>query len=314
MKKQLIPPYLKVIALLIVTFIFVLACKDKLNNNSESQETILTGEMDLYVDQTVQSIVQGQIDVFENQYKAKINLTAKTESEIVNDLLSGKTNMAVLTRRLTTQEENYFHNKKIIPRISHFASDAVVFIRNKTNNDTLLDLDEVYNLLHGKPSQLKSVVFENPNSSVVTYMNRWANVTNGKKENIYSLSSTKEVFEFVTKNPDAIGVIGLDAITEPYPEWENLVSEVTVMAVKDVKKSAADKQYYKPNQANLGEGLYPLKRSIYVLNYQGFAGLGTGFASFVVGDIGQRIVLKSDLLPITIPERNINIRKELKNK
>lgn len=314
MKKQLIPPYLKVIALLIVTFIFVLACKDKLNNNSESQETILTGEMDLYVDQTVQSMVQGQIDVFENQYKATISLTAKTESEIVNDLLSGKTNMAVLTRRLTTEEENYFHNKKIIPRISHFASDAVVFIRNKTNNDTLLDLDEVYNLLHGKSSQLKSLVFENPNSSVLTYMNRWANVANGKKEKIYSLSSTKEVFEFVTKNPDAIGVIGLDAITEPHPEWENLVSEVTVMAVKDVKKPAADKQYYKPNQANLGEGLYPLKRSIYVLNYQGFAGLGTGFASFVVGDIGQRIVLKSDLLPITIPERNINIRKDLKNK
>ena len=72
--------------------------------------------------------------------------------------------------------------------------------------------------------------------------------------------------------------------------------------------------YYKPNQANLGKGLYPLKRSIYVLNYQGFAGLGTGFASFVVGDIGQRIVLKSNLLPITIPERNINIRKEINKK
>jgi phosphate transport system substrate-binding protein len=48
-----------------------------------------------------------------------------------------------------------------------------------------------------------------------------------------------------------------------------------------------------------------------VLNYQGYAGLGTGFASFVVGDTGQRIVLKSDLLPITIPDRNIIIRKDI---
>ena len=83
------------------------------------------------------------------------------------------------------------------------------------------------------------------------------------------------------------------------------------MAVKNVKNTPNNKLYYKPTQASLGAGLYPLKRSIYVLNYQGFAGLGTGFASFVVGDIGQRIVMRSNLLPITIPERNINIRKEI---
>lgn len=313
MRKQIIPSYLKTIAMLIVLFICVLSCKDKMDAD-ENKETILTGEIDVYVDQTIQSMIQGQVDVFENQYKAKVHLTAKSESAIINDLLNGKTTMAVLTRRLTKEEENYFHNKKVIPRVSHFASDAVVFIRNNKNNDTLLDLEEIYNLLNGKRSNVKSLVFENPNSSVVTYMNRWAKVSNSKKENVYSLESTKDVFEFVSKNVDAIGVIGLDAVTEPYPEWQNLLTSVNVLAVKNVKTGTNNSMYYKPNQANLGKGLYPLKRSIYVLNYQGFAGLGTGFASFLVGDIGQRIVLKSDLLPITIPERNIIIRKDLNQK
>lgn len=309
MKKQIVPIYMKVITMIIVMITVFLACKDK--KETDNQETILTGEINLYVDQTLQSLVEGQIEVFESQYNAKIHLTAKSESEIVNDLLSGKTNMAVLTRRLTKEEENYFTNKKIIPRVSHFASDAVVFIRNKKSNDTLLDLDEVYNLLHGKPSKVKNLVFENPNSSVVTYMNRWANVTAGAKENVYSLNSTKEVLEFVTKNPEAIGVIGMDAMAEPYPEWQSLVDNLNVLSVKNVKNTPNNKFYYKPTQASLGAGLYPLKRSIYVLNYQGFAGLGTGFASFVVGDIGQRIVMRSNLLPITIPERNINIRKKI---
>lgn len=309
MKKQIVPIYMKVITMIIVMITFFLACKDK--KETENKETILTGEIDLYVDQTLQSLVEGQIEVFESQYNAKIHLTAKSESEIVNDLLSGKTNMAVLTRRLTKEEENYFTNKKIIPRVSHFASDAVVFIRNKKSNDTLLDLEDVYNLLHGKPSKVKNLVFENPNSSVVTYMNRWANVSGGAKENVYSLNSTKEVLEFVTKNPEVIGVIGMDAMAEPYPEWQSLVDNLNVLAVKNVKNTPNNKLYYKPTQASLGAGLYPLKRSIYVLNYQGFAGLGTGFASFVVGDIGQRIVMRSNLLPITIPERNINIRKEI---
>lgn len=309
MKKQIVPIYMKVITMIIVMITVFLACKDK--KETDNQETILTGEINLYVDQTLQSLVEGQIEVFESQYNAKIHLTAKSESEIVNDLLSGKTNMAVLTRRLTKEEENYFTNKKIIPRVSHFASDAVVFIRNKKSNDTLLDLEDVYNLLHGKPSKVKNLVFENPNSSVVTYMNRWANVSAGAKENVYSLNSTKEVLEFVTKNPEVIGVIGMDAMAEPYPEWQSLVDNLNVLAVKNVKNTPNNKLYYKPTQASLGAGLYPLKRSIYVLNYQGFAGLGTGFASFVVGDIGQRIVMRSNLLPITIPERNINIRKEI---
>jgi phosphate transport system substrate-binding protein len=309
MNKQQIPTYLKVIAMIIVVISVFLACKEKVG--AEKKETIVTGEIDLYVDETVQSLVEGQVQVFENQYDAKINLTAKSESEIVNDLLSGKTNMAVLTRKLTPNEENYFKNKKVKARVSHFASDAVVFIRNKNNNDTLLDLDQVYNLLHGKPSTLKNLVFENPNSSVVTYMNRWANVPNGLKKNTYFLNSTKEVLDFVQKNPDAIGVIGMDAVAEPYAEWQGLIDQITVLAIKNVKNGTNNDRYYKPTQANLGQGLYPLKRSIYVLNYQGFAGLGTGFASFVVGDIGQRIVLKANLLPITIPERNINIRKKI---
>lgn len=309
MRRTIIPTYLRVIAIIIVVFSAFLACKE--NSDTQKTETILTGEMDLYVDETVKSLVEAQVEVFINQYDAKINLTAKSESEVVNDLLSGKTDMAVLTRRLTKEEENYFVNKKIIPRVSHFASDAVVFIKNKSNNDTLLDLDQVYNLLHGKQSTIKSLIFENPNSSVVTYMNRWASVSNGKKDKIYTLESTKDVLEFVINNQDAIGVIGMDAVAEPYPELQSLVDNVTVLSVKDVKTAGPDNVYYKPTQSNLGKGLYPLKRSIYVLNYQGFAGLGTGFASFAVGDIGQRIVLRSNLLPITIPDRNINIRKQI---
>jgi phosphate transport system substrate-binding protein len=69
--------------------------------------------------------------------------------------------------------------------------------------------------------------------------------------------------------------------------------------------------YYAPTQNNLAEGTYPLTRDLYLINCQGFSGLGMGFASFIAGDIGQRIVLKSGLLPVQMPGRNIIIRKEI---
>jgi phosphate transport system substrate-binding protein len=59
-----------------------------------------------------------------------------------------------------------------------------------------------------------------------------------------------------------------------------------------------------------------LARDLYIINCQGYSGLGMGFASFVAGDIGQRIILKSGLLPIRTPGRKIsfiiNNKKEKK--
>jgi len=47
---------------------------------------------------------------------------------------------------------------------------------------------------------------------------------------------------------------------------------------------------------------------------QGYNGLGMGFASFITGEIGQRIITQSGLAPIREPSRNIRIRNQIENK
>jgi phosphate transport system substrate-binding protein len=86
---------------------------------------------------------------------------------------------------------------------------------------------------------------------------------------------------------------------------EEFVKNVNILSVKGLKAS----NYYFPSQNNIAEGKYPLARDLFIVNGQGYTGLGMGFASFVAGDIGQRIVLKSGLLPERIPGRKINVRK-----
>ncbi|WP_026706120.1 substrate-binding domain-containing protein [Flavobacterium soli] len=303
--------FFKIVFFIGLITVVVFACKEKSDQPEKLEETILEGTATIYVDQTLQPIIEDQTDVFESQYRAKLSLVNKTESEIVNDLLSDKAQIAILTRKLTTQEENHFKQKKITPKVTHFASDAIVFVTNKNSNDTLIDLQEVINLLQEKESKIKGLVFENPNSSIVSYMNNLAGVKNGQKKNIYSLNSQNEVLEYVTKNPGTIGVIGLNILVQPYSETEQYLDNISVMSVRNVKNQPNSTMYYKPNQSNLGEGLYPLKRPIYMLNYQGKDGLGMGFASFVAGEIGQRIILKSGLLPVRIPSRELNVRNEL---
>ena len=67
--------------------------------------------------------------------------------------------------------------------------------------------------------------------------------------------------------------------------------------------------FVKPYQGNVAlwrlrrPPYYPLCRELYVISREGRTGLGTGFASFVAGDNGQRIFLKAGLVPATVPVR-----------
>jgi phosphate transport system substrate-binding protein len=70
------------------------------------------------------------------------------------------------------------------------------------------------------------------------------------------------------------------------------------------------KNFCKPYQGYIAERSYPFCRDVYMISRETFSGLGTGFVSFVAGDQGQRIILKSGLVPATMPVRLIEIRKD----
>lgn len=300
---------MKKFALLFVASLLFVACK----GDKEIDETILKGKISIVVDEEVFPIVEDAYWVFRTQYPAEIDLDSLPESETVNELLKGTADVAVLSRKLTAPEERKFTSKGIKPRVTPFAKDAVVFITHASSPDSIIDLQDVVALLQGKSSRIDRLVFENPNSGTVRYMDSVAGVKKGPKKGVYSLDSHQSVLKYIAKNPGAIAVVGLNPILQPYPEWEKSTSEVRVMAVRNVKKGNQDVSAYKPNQSNIAEGKYPLTRTLYVLNYQGSAGLGTGFASYIAGHDGQRIILKSGLLPIRIPARTISVRKEINN-
>ena len=281
--------------------------KEKLNTN---KETILKGNATLLVDETLTPIIEDQVAVFESNYKSKIKISSKSESEIVNSLFTEKSVIAVLSRKLTAEENKIFEQKKITPKTTKFATDAIAFISNKSKNDTLIELKSIVEFLQGKDNaKIKGLVFDNPNSSTVRFMNEIAGIKKSPEKGIYSFKSNEEVIKFVSENKGMIGVVGVNWLSQPNPDMIQYVKEINILSVKNFKSP----NYYSPTQNNIAEGKYPLARDLFIINCQGYSGLGMGFASFVAGDIGQRIVLKSGLLPIKIPGRKINIRKEISN-
>ena len=275
-----------------------------------TQETILKGNATLLVDATLMPVMEDQVQIFESRYEATIKMNVQSETEVIQSLVKDTSSIAVLSRKLNTDEMKIFANRKIIPKTTPFAIDAVALITNKNSNDTLVDIRDVIDFMNGKSSpKIKGLVFDNPNSSTVRYMNTLAGLTSIPQKGVFSFGTNNEVIKFVTQNEGMIGIVGLNWLTQPRPEMQPFVDKVAVLSVKGNNQN----DFYAPDQNNIAEGKYSLSRELYIVNCQGFSGLGMGFASFVAGDIGQRIILKSGLMPYKVPPRKLSIRNQINN-
>ena len=117
------------------------------------------------------------------------------------------------------------------------------------------------------------------------------------------------MIKYVSQNEGMIGVVGVNWLFQPPLDMQPTVDKVSIMSVKSDEKFG----FVYPSQENIGNGKYPLARHLYIINCQGYSGLGMGFASFLGGERGQRIILKSGLVPVRYPSRNIVTRKQVLN-
>lgn len=294
------------------TFIFIVlaltffACKK--SENSTDDESYVKGKAEIYVDESLLPIVEDQEMVFENKYpKANIKLTPQTDSEIVNLLLQRKIDIAVLSHELTTTQEKTLKDRNFIGKNTPFCSDAIALIVNSGNTKNNITVSEVYEILKGKETT-NQYVFDNENSSTLSFIMNKAGVKTLPKS-VTALKNSLEVIKFVSENNNSIGFVGVNWLLNPSVDMENTIKKVKVLSVGATEKNAV-----KPSQTNIATNEYPFVRKIYLLNYQGRVGLGMGFASFVKSEVGQRIVLKSGLTPVTIPTREIRIVKNNKQK
>jgi phosphate transport system substrate-binding protein len=305
-RKSLIISFFFVIAL---AFTFLYACNKK--KKEEDKQTILEGKQTVLVDETILPVIEDQVAVFESQYNAKIELIGKSEAEIIQLLSKNKQQLAVLTRELSKNEAEIFEINQIKGRITPLATDAIALISNKSNNLTKISVQDIITFMQAKDqSQFNGLVFDNSNSSTVRYFKELAKVKELPETKIFSFQTNNEVIQFVAKNTGMIGVVGVNWLMQPQLDMQSTVDKVNLLAVKSLKTS----KFVRPTQENMATGEYPLTREIKMLNYQGFSGLGMGFASFVAGEIGQRIILKSGLMPIRVPSRNIIIRNDIEKK
>lgn len=299
--------------LLLIGALFILAFQGCTENKKDKKAVIVdgftSGTLVFAADESFSPIVGEEEYVFRALYPdAKPEIKYAPESQTINALMNDKVRVAIISRELDTTEVGILRRRALAPDVNKFAVDAVALIVNQASNDTLISVKEVIAMLNGKAKTDKNIVFDNPNSSLVRYLKQISGNKDFTQKNIYALKSNKEVIKYVSTHPDAIGITGFAWLNDPDKDYADDVNKVKIMGVKDESSKTAPKEYFKPSQTTLVQHTYPLSRSLYIVDCTGRKGLGAGFASFLASERGQRIILKSGLLPESIPSREINIK------
>lgn len=301
----------KYVFLALGSIIGLQACNQKPVKHAGNDD-FTSGKVTFAVDNSFEPIVGQEMYVFKSRYpKADPKVLYLTENHVVNLLLNDSVRVAVLSRELDTAELNVIKRRSLDVQMLRFASDAVTLIVNETSKDTLASVAELKKMLNGQGDPNKTIVFDNPNSSLVRYLKELSGNKEFKQKNIYALKSNKEVIKYVSEHPDALGITGYSWLVDPDKDYASYVDKIKIVGVRDEANKKYPNQYFKPSQETLVLKQYPLNRGLYIVDCSSKTGLAKGFATFIAGDVGQRIILRSGLLPDSMPSREINIRSKL---
>ncbi len=295
------------------------ACGEKTDKSGKVLDTPTTGTLTIMADEGYQPIIASSIEVFNATYRrAKISAIYTSEGEAVNNILKDSTQVIIITRTFTDNELKFFKQRGFEPKVTPIAYDAVAFIVHPSNNDSIFTVQQMRDILQGKITKWSEfnpksklgnmlLVFDNPLSGTVRYAKDSIGGGTPLPANASALKTNEEVINYVAKTPGAIGIIGANWISDT--DDKGVQKFLRDVRLADIAKEDGA-EGFGPYQAYLATGDYPFKRTVYIINAQARAGLGLGFASYLAGPDGQRIVLKDGLLPAQAPTRLIQVSKE----
>lgn len=297
--------------LVLMSFVFF-ACNQQKSKNSRT-DTYASGEMIVMCDESFSPIINEEIKVFESTYTdAKVTPVYTNELDAMNALMKMDSIHLIITARNFTQKElDYFKSNTVYPRFFPLGYDGLAFIINKQNVDSCIHVNDIKRILSGEVKDWSEVnpgsklgeidvVFDNNKSAAV----HWAvdSILDGKpinSPNITAAKTSEEVINYVEKTKNAIGIIGSNWLNDKRDTtnvtFKKNIQVMNVCSVPGAK--AGEMNSWKPYQLYLLDGRYPFARTVYALLADPYRGLPVGFANFLQSPIGQKIILKSALLP-----------------
>jgi len=293
-----------------IGFFLLNACETHENPLAYQTDAHGRGNATILIEDSYKPLFLSSIYTFESQYpKAHVRGIYLAEGQIIDSFMHNKVKTICISRDFTKEEKNYLKSQQVEIRSDLMAYDGIALVAHPANKDTLISLEQLKNWLTTDaarwPSSNKPVkmVFDRVNSANFNYL---TGLIDNKElsKSVYALNSNEEVIRYVKHTPNALGFIGVNWISDQEDlDVMHFLDSLQVMYVSQKEGEPG----FQPYAGTIWTEEYPLRREIWLINKGRRAGLNTGFVLFMLGEKGQLIVQKSELVPAKAPVRLIQL-------
>lgn len=305
--------------IVLASVIIMPGCKNK--GTAALKETPTSGNIRIAADDSFEPIIAAELDTFLSLYNyAKITPVYMPENELVAFFLNDSVKVIVSSWTPTEEQRKVLLDLQTVVRTTVVAYDALAVVLNRSNADSLLTYKNVEDIFTGKVTDWNQVnpdsrlgqiniVFDNVRSGNIRYFREKFSLPEELLPNFYAVNSNAEVIDYVSKTPGALGIVSVNWISdEDDPRSFGMLNKIKVAAISQAYLDQSS--FYLPLQGHIYDKAYPFVREVNMHSRESYTGLGSGFVSFVAGEKGQRIILKSGLVPATMPIRIIQVKNE----
>lgn len=289
-----------------VTVLFNIGCKSYKEQEDKLPDTPYRGKIYVSADETFKPIIDEHVQVYEsNNPGTKIIVNYKAEAECFADLFTDSIRMVIATRKFSVDERDIIIDSLGIgPKSMVVARDGISLIVHPSMTDTLLTMKNVKEILTGKFKKKLIPVFDGVKAtSTVRFIIDSVLRGDSLTPEAMAARSSEGVIDYVSKNTGVIGFIGVSWIGNPEDETQlSFLKKVRVVNIESTDKPGS---YIKAYQANIYAKRYPMVRDLVYILKENYRGLGTGFANFMSGEIGQIVFKRAYLAPA---QKDLRIR------
>lgn len=288
------------LVLTIVVCLFMVSCSS--GNTKPFSDTTNSGTIHISVDESFKPVIDSQIKVFESQFpNAKILVHYKPEAECLRDLNVDSIRMVIVTRELSNQEQVTLKQKlSYNPIFAPVAYDAIAVIVNSKSKDSTFTMPDIRSMAKGTSGYKYKVLLDGTTAtSTVRYL--VDSILRGQpiSSNVVAAQNSEGVIDYVSKNMDAIGLIGVSWIGNKDDTTQ--LSFLKKVKIAQIECIGCNGTYVDPVQYNIAARRYPMIRPLIFILKENYDGLGSGFSNFLIYEKGQKIFYRAYLLPAKMP-------------
>lgn len=270
----------------------------------KEEKTHREGEMVIYADPSNQNVLEALTQIYQMKFpKVTFKIIYEPENQVLKNLLDTVAYAAFINRGLTDEEAAYIQKKTdVTPRSTLLAHDAVIFIVEKNNPMTAISMEEIK---EGILNDSHQIVFDNGNSGNFNTVQQVLDLQLPKGKSVQALGDAVSVVDFLQQSKHAIGVIGLNEISEKdNPHSEAILEKVNVLSVVD-----ENNEVIAPSVPNILALKYPFSKGVYFIVREPGFGIGNGFSRFSGSQQGQLIIGRAGLQPHFLYERQVQVNR-----